>query len=117
MGAYYANPFPVYQPAMRLIAAISNSNPGVVTTTFNHQYVSGTIVRLDIPAANGMPSLNQQIFPITVTSDTTFTIPIDTTNLGPFSIPMASPHVNTAAQVVPVGEITSTLAAATVNVL
>lgn len=117
MGQYFAIRNPVYQPAMRLISAISNGNPAVVTTTFNHNYITGTIVRLDIPPADGMQPLNGELFPITVTSPTTFTIPIDTTNLGPFAIPDVSYHINTAAQVVPVGEISSTLTAATVNIL
>ena len=115
--AYYAYPNPVYQPAMRLIAAISNALPAVVTTTFDNQYVTGTIVRLDIPHACGMPLLNQQTAPITVLSPTTFSIPIDTTNFGAFSIPMGPPSLNVAAQVVPVGEVSSTLAASTINVL
>jgi Ubiquitin-activating enzyme E1 FCCH domain len=116
-GTYYAYPFPVYQPAMRLIAAITNSFPATVTTTFDHQYITGTIVRIDIPFADGMQELNQQTAPITVTGATTFTIPIDTTNFNAFSIPSVPPYINTAAQVVPVGEISSTLDAATVNVL
>ena len=117
-GTYYANPFPVYQPAMRLIASITNSFPATVTTTFNHQYISGTIVRIDIPFADGMQQLNQQTAPITVISPTQFTIPIDTTRFEAFAIPVSPPtYVNTAAQVVPIGEINSILAAATVNVL
>jgi|ERR1700733_3316470 len=116
-GTYYAYPFPVYQPAMRLISAITNSFPATVTTTFTHQYITGTIVRIDIPFADGMQELNQQTAPITVTSATTFTIPIDTTSFNSFAIPSVPPYVNTAAQVVPVGEISSILDAATVNVL
>lgn len=115
--AYYAYPNPMFQPAMRLIASITNANPAVVTTTFAHQYITGTIVRLDIAFADGMQELNQKIAPITVTGATTFTIPIDTIHFSAFSIPVGlSPHVNTAAQVVPIGEINSILAAATFNV-
>jgi hypothetical protein len=117
MAQYFAIQNPAFQPAMRLISAISNANPATVTTTFNHNYITGTIVRLDIPQVDGMAPLDGQLFPITVTSLTAFTIPIDTTNFGAFSIPMVPPHITTAAQVVPVGEISSTLAAATVNVL
>jgi hypothetical protein len=67
------------------------------------------------------PNASQErtgVFPILVTGATTFTIPIDTTNFDAFSIPInPSPHVNTCALVVPVGEITPILTAATVNVL
>jgi len=114
----YANPDPIYQPAMRLIAAITNSNPAAVTTTFAHQYSTGIIVRLDIPVADGMQQANGLIGPITVTSPTTFTMAIDTTQFDPFSIPMsAPPNINICAQVVPVGEVNETLDYAVRNVL
>ena len=118
MSQCYANPNPIFQPAMRLIAAISQANPAEVTTTFAHQYVSGTIVRLDIPEADGMQELASTIWPITVTGSTTFTVPVNSTTFSAFAIPEDAPrHVFTCAQVVPIGEITSTLAAATKNVL
>lgn len=118
MSQCYANPNPIFQPAMRLIAEISQANPAEVTTTFAHQYVSGTIVRLDIPEADGMQELASTIWPITVTGSATFTVPVNSTTFSAFAIPEDAPrHVFTCAQVVPIGEITSTLAAATKNVL
>ena len=118
MSTCIAIPFPVFQPAMRLIAAITQSFPMTVTTTFAHQYKTGTIVRLDIPPADGMPQANQQFAPITVTGPTTFTMPIDATKFEPFAIPVSPPpFVNTCAQVVPIGEINSILTAAVQNVL
>lgn len=118
MSTCYANPNPVFQPAMRIISAITNSFPATVTTTFAHQYKSGTIVRLDIPPADGMQQISGQTFPILVTGATTFTVPVNTTNFDPFAIPVSpSPHVNTCAMVVPVGEVSATLIAATINVL
>ena len=118
MSTCYALQFPVFQPAMRIIESITQSNPAIVTTTFSHLYVSGTIVRFDLPPAVGMQQLNQQQSAITVTGATTFTIPIDTSSYAPFSIPMSpNPHTNTCAQVVPVGEINKTLLAAVQNVL
>lgn len=118
MSQCYAVPHPIFQPAMRLIAAISQSNPATVTTTFANQYVSGTIVRLVIPEADGMQELANTIWPITVTGTTTFTIPVDTTTFSAFAIPGSPPfHVDTCAQVVPIGEINSTLDAAVRNVL
>lgn len=118
MSTCYANPFPVFQPAMRLIAAITNANPAIVTTTFAHNYITGTIVRLDLPPAVGMQQANQFNGPIVVTGTTTFAIALDSTNFTPFAIPVDPlPQINTCAQVVPIGEVSSTLAAATVNVL
>lgn len=118
MPVYYANPNPLFQPAMRLIASISNSNPGIVTTTFAHQYQTGTIVRLTFAAIDGMPEVNGKTYTITYTGPTTFTIPIDTTFFQPFNIPVVTdPNINTAAMVVPVGEDNSILYAATQNIL
>lgn len=82
--AILAYQYPTYQPAMRIISSITNANPVTITTSFNHQYLTGTIVRLDIPSGFGMTQLNQQYAPITVTSTTTFTMPIDTTLFSPF---------------------------------
>ncbi len=114
----YADPNPIFQPAMRLIASISKSNPAVVTTTFNHQYVTGTIVRLDIPFIDGMQQLAGRVFPIIVTGPTTFTIPVDTRSFDDFQIPVSPPpHENTCAQIIPVGEINETLVAAVKNIL
>lgn len=109
---------PVFKPAMRLIAAITNSNPMLVTTTFAHGYVSGTIVRLDIPPADGMQQADQSTGAILVTSPTTFTMEIDSTHYDVFAIPVSPPpFVNTCAQVVPIGEINQILTAAVRNVL
>lgn len=114
MSASYANPFPTFQRAMRIISAITNANPASVTTTFAHQYGTGDIVRLDVPLGFGMPQINQQIGTITVTSSTIFTINIDSSGFDAFSIPSSPPQ---QAQVVPVGEISANLAGATQNVL
>jgi hypothetical protein len=119
MPTCYANPNPIFQPAMRIIAAITNSYPAMVTTTFAHQYKTGTIVRLDIPPADGMQQISGNTYPIIVTGATTFTIPENTTNFDAFAIPIAPipAYTNVCAMVVPVGEVNETLAAATVNVL
>ena len=111
MSFPYINP--LFQPAMRLIAAISQSNPVSVTTTFNHLYISGNIVRLDIPSVFGMPQMNGAYGPITVTGPTTFTMPIDSSNYQAFVIPDPAPA--TGAQVVPFAEINSQLTAAVQN--
>jgi hypothetical protein len=103
---------------MRIIIAITNSFPAVITTSFEHQYKSGTIVRIDVPPADGMQQINQQTGPITVLSTTTFSIPIDTTHYDIFALPIAPPpEVNTCALVVPIGEINEMLTAAVQNVL
>lgn len=103
---------------MRVITAITNSNPATVTTSVNHFYTDGSIVRLVIPQICGMPQANNLTGVTTSTGAQTFTIDIDTTNFDPFSIPIApSPHDNICALVIPIGEANDTLAAATQNVL
>ncbi len=114
----YAIPSPVFGPAMRLISSITNAVVPTVTTTFDHGYVDGTIVRFDIPPAMGMPQINQQTSPIVVTGLTTFTIAIDTTNYQPFVVPVGlGPFVDVCGQCVPIGELNETLKAAVVNQL
>lgn len=123
-SACYANPTPIFQPAARLILSITNANPAVVTTTFPHQYKDGTIVRLDIPPADGMQQANQLMGQIVVLSPTTFSIFIDTTHFQPFAIPAVyTPTVPICALVIPVGTgengigINEQVKIATVNIL
>ena len=58
--AILATQYPVYQPAMRIVTAITNANPAVITTSFAHQYDTGLIVRFVIPLGFGMYELNQK---------------------------------------------------------
>lgn len=121
---YSAIPFPTYQPAMRNILTITNSDPVVITTTYNgvdaqaHNYKTGLIVQLLIPIGWGMEALNQFQSDIIVLSTTEFTMPIDTTLFNPFVVPALNPgHFGTAPQVVPIGEVTALLSQSTKNVL
>jgi hypothetical protein len=119
----YSNPFPTYQPAMRVIAAITQNTynptvPTLVTTTVNHQYIVGTIVRFDIPLLFGMQGLNQQVGTIlSVPTPTTFTTDVITAGMDPFTLPSTFPPAYQDAMVVPIGEINDILTAATNNVL
>lgn len=118
MSTCIAVKFPTFQPAMRLITAITNSFPLIVTTSFAHQYITGTIVRLDIPVADGMQQANQLMGPIEVLSSTSFSMPINSSLFDPFSIPGSPPpYIDTCAQVVPIGENNDILTAAVRNVL
>ena len=114
----YAVVNPTFVPAMRLISSISNAALPTITTTFDHGYITGTIVRFDLPISVGMHQLNQQTLPITVTGTSTFTIPLDTTLYEAFNVPvLTSPFIDTCAQVVPMAEINSILTAAVRNQL
>lgn len=108
---------PIYQPALRVIAGITNSSPAVVTTTVNNQYLAGTIVRLIVPPGFGMVQANQLVGTILPLTDTTFAINIDTTNFDVFTLPSSFPPGYNDAQVIPIGEENDILTAATNNVL
>jgi hypothetical protein len=102
---------------MRIISNITNSNPAIVTTTINNQYLDGTIVRLVVPQGFGMYQANQLTGSIRVITDTTFSIDIDTTFFDSFVLPSSFPLDYNDAQVIPVGAENDRLKVATQNVL
>lgn len=108
---------PTYKPSMRIISALTNANPAAVTTTFDHNYISGTICRLVIPPGYGMLQANELFGEITVTGTDTFTIDIDTSSFDAYATPASFPESYQYAQVVPIGENNSILTAAVRNVL
>jgi hypothetical protein len=120
MGSYkpsFTLQYPLYQPAMRVIAAITNAFPASVTTTIDHQYLTGTIARLNVPDGFGMTQANQLVGTVTVTGATTFLIDIDTTKFDAFVLPSSFPPSYNDAQVVPIGEVAAMISAAVQNVL
>ena len=106
---------PPFKPAIRLISAITNANPALVTTTFAHLYATGIIARLYIPSDFGMTQADQLFGAITVVNATQFTIAIDTTLFDFYSNP--GTNLQRTAIVVPMGEITSSLLTPFVNTL
>lgn len=115
---------PNFQPAMRQIASITNANPVVITTTFDHNYFTGDIVRIVIPAyaavpgnrtaSFGMPEINQKYAAITVLSNTTFSMPIDSTLFEAFSVPAGALQF---AQCTNIGEVAQNIWGAEYNTL
>ena len=99
---------------MRQITAISNSFPAVITTSFNHNYYDGLIVRLDIPLEYGMPQANTLFGTVTRINATQFSLPLDTTYFSPFVVPLVTLQ---GAQSVPMGEDTMILWQAERNVV
>src|SRR5690606_15453641 len=121
---YYAQPFPMFQRAMRNILSITQEENALVTTTFdginpgNHDYLTGLIARIYVPDGFGMTQANRLEGIVTKINDTQFTITIDTTNFDPFVIPAYQPGAfGTPAHVVPVAVISIILTEATQNVL
>ena len=120
---------PNFHPAMRIISGITNTNPVVITTSFDHDYQTGLIVRIKISRGSGMQQINMMKGPITVLSPTTFSMPINAELFDVFvfpvdvtrsalSVPATTPQKQyTPSQVVPVGQINSSLTLATRNVL
>ena len=109
---------PLFQPAMRQITAITNAQLALVTTSFAHNYVDGTIVRLNVPSYFGMWQANQLTGTIINNGIATqFLIDIDTSSFDPFAIPADQWFYSINANVVPIGEANDTLQAATHNSL
>lgn len=105
---------PTFAPAMRVINAITKAETASITTSFDHSYITGTVVRLYIPLEYGMQQAQHAVAPITVTGTDSFTMLLRTVNFDAFSVP-GSP--GQCAQVVPIGEVNSILTAAFVNIL
>jgi len=105
---------PVFQPAMRVITAITQALQAQVTTNIDHDYIDGLIVRILVPSGYGMPQINNMQGTIIVNGTDTFLIDIDSTFFQAFTIPIV---VTNYAQVIPIGEINDFLKGATVNVL
>lgn len=110
---------PTYTPALRLVSSVTNDAQAVVTTSFDHGYLVGLIVRLTVPQEFGMRQLHNLVGTlIEVPTSDTFVIDIDTTHFDIFVAPDPEPwYVNDFPSVVPVGEINSSLEQATKNVL
>lgn len=111
-----ANPNPLFQPAMRVISSIIQGKTTTFTTTFAHQYKSGLIVRIVIPDNWGMQEMNMLYGPIVVLDPTTFTMAINSSSFDPLVAPSSPLASHSLPQVVPIGEINSSLSQATQNV-
>lgn len=114
---------PIFQPAIRQIAAITSSGSFEdaltlsVTTTQNHLYKDGLVVRLSVPIEYGAYQLDQLEGEMIVTGATVFFMVIR--NFGalkfdPFVIP-GSPKQ--PALTIPIAEDVLLLNSAVVNVL
>ena len=115
----YAEQNPTFQQAMRLVTDVTNAIEPTVTTSFGHDYAVGLIVRIAVPSEFGMIQLHNKVGTILeVPTTDTFVIDIDTSNFDAFIDPVPEPwYLNDYAVVTPVGEINSSLAQATRNVL
>lgn len=83
------------------IASISNSNPCVVTTSFNHKYVAGMKVTFRIGTIFGMPQINNLIAQVLSVTNNTLTVNINSTNFGVFAYPSPLPQSYSPPTVIP----------------
>lgn len=105
MPIWYANPDPRYEPAMRLVTDITKAEEAVITTSFDHDYQSGLIIRLYVPVNYGMFQANHKKGEITVLTSDTFSIKIDTREFDTFTAPASPPYYNKTALCIPIGNI------------
>jgi len=105
---------PAFLPRRRYITAITAANPAVITTSIAHGYVAGDKIRVNIPAAFGMPQIDGLLATITAVTASTITTDINSTAFTAFAFPTSAvaaagvsfPHI------VPVGEISTILTGA-----
>lgn len=101
-----------FTPIRRTVSDITKANPGVVTTSAAHGYLDGLYVRFFFPVNFGMYQVNGQVYQITVLSTTQFSLNANTTLFDTFDASLSSTQT---PQVIPIAEISSTLANAEKN--
>ncbi len=93
-----------YKPSRFVISAITLGSTTLVTTTADHNYVVGQLVRLIIPNANGTYQLNEQSgYVISIPAVTQVTIDIDSSTYNLFQT-SSNP---TQPQILAIGNIDS----------
>lgn len=97
-----------FVPKRRSVTNVTNALNAVVTTSEDHGYSTGQIVRMIVPKAYGM-SLSYIQTPIEVLSPTSFQTNINTSNQLTFVTPIFPPAF-TPAQVVPITGVVDNIA-------
>lgn len=93
--------YSIFEPQRKLISSLTNAVNAVVTTTTNHGFETGMVVRIIVPKTYGMEIYNQTY--IEVLSLTSFRTQLDTSGIDPFAAPSLYPPVAfTPAQTVPI---------------
>jgi hypothetical protein len=110
-----------WYPRSRYACVITRAANAVVTTTVDHSYTVGQVVRMIVPDAYGMREMNNLQATITAVTASTFTTDIDSTGFTAFTFPLTAAAPFSPAMVVPFGDAAVTpyesiLAGATQNV-
>lgn len=99
-----------FVPKRREISAVTNALQAEVTTTEDHDYPVGQLVRLHVPEDYGMLLDTVKGVVLTVPTPTTFTVDVDTTQLATYATPSVPPAFS-QSHVVPIDGITENEAA------
>jgi hypothetical protein len=98
-----------FYPRYRYICQITNAANAVVTTTVDHGYTIGQVVRMNVPEVFGMREMNGLQGTIIATpTPATFTLNIDSTAFAAFAFPLTAIAPFTPATVVPFGDAAMT---------
>lgn len=86
---------------VQTILSVTNSNPCIVTTVNDHDYVAGMMVRFLIPTQFGMTELNEVNCQVISLTPDTLTLNLDSTHFSVFSYPSPLPSSYTPASIFP----------------
>lgn len=93
-----------YQPSVFNISSITNGMTTVVTTTANHNYVLGQLVRLLIPEVYGGQQFNEQeAYVIEIPTSNQVTLLLDSTQFNVFTANSSSG--TTQPQIAAIGDV------------
>lgn len=107
-----------YLPRRRWITMITAANPAVITTSIAHGYAVGDRITIKNPDANfGMPQINGLTATITAVTASTITTDINAAAFTAFAFPTSAIAATgvTHPHIVPFGEVSTILTAATEN--
>ncbi len=90
-----------YVPKNRLLSAVTNASSAVCTTTTDHGYAVGQLVRIHVDQAYGMRVDGEEATVLSVPTSDSFSCSLDTSSLSAFVVPTAPPAF-TQAHVVPI---------------
>jgi len=96
-----------FYPKWRYISKITAANPAVITTTVDHGYVAGQLIRLRVPSEFGMTQMDNLVGTVVSVTDSTITTDINSSAFTAFAWPLTAAGAFTPAQVIPFGESSS----------
>lgn len=86
---------------VQTIDSVTNSNPCIVTTVLDHDYVAGMMVRFLIPTQFKMVELNDVNCQVLSLTSNTLTLNLDSTSFSVFSYPSPLPSAYTPPSIFP----------------